>query len=128
MAKVSFIGFVNDWSQNEPKHPAWGMKVGESHRKKTPEGAYETIGTTYWTVKSGWNESIGSPANIDFTSFAKGERVEVFGVSTTETWERDGKKGSNLICKAYYVLLVTSNGQPAQRRVMDDTFDTETPF
>jgi hypothetical protein len=109
MAEIKkMVGFVNDWNKTNPQHPDWAMKVGEPHRKKLPTGEYETVGTTYWTIKNGWDEAAGKPANIDFTQFSVGDRVEVSGTSVSEKWERDGKKGSTLVLKATSVSFVVS--------------------
>jgi len=136
MANIEkMVGFVNDWTQANPQHPNWAMKVGEPHRKKTPTG-YETIGTTYWTIKAGWDEAAGKPADIDFTQFSVGDRVEVSGVSVSEKWKKDGKKGSTLVLKAVKIKPVVSTAVQSpqagtvdrgyERAVVD--FDTETPF
>lgn len=134
MANVSkMVGFVNDWTQTNPQHPNWAMKVGEPHRKKTADG-YETIGTTYWTIKAGWDEAAGKPVEIDFTQFSVGDRVEVSGVSVSEKWEKDGKKGSTLVLKAVNIKPVISH--PAAPVVQAGTFEkavfepfsSETPF
>lgn len=136
MAEISkMVGFVNDWTQTNAQHPNWAMKVGEPHRKKTADG-YETIGTTYWTIKSGWDNAAGKPVDIDFTQFSVGDRVEVSGVSVSEKWEKDGKKGSTLVLKATKVVPVISTAVQSPRAgtiergyekaVVD--FDAELPF
>ena len=136
MANIEkMVGFVNDWTQSNPQHPNWAMKVGEPHRKKTADG-YETIGTTYWTIKSGWDNAAGKPVDIDFTQFSVGDRVEVSGVSVSEKWEKDGKKGSTLVLKATKVVPVISTAVQSPRAgtiergyekaVVD--FDAELPF
>lgn len=136
MANIEkMVGFVNDWTQTNPQHPNWAMKVGEPHRKKTADG-YETIGTTYWTIKSGWDNAAGKPVDIDFTQFSVGDRVEVSGVSVSEKWEKDGKKGSTLVLKATKVVPVISTAVQSPRAgtiergyekaVVD--FDAELPF
>jgi hypothetical protein len=136
MANIEkMVGFVNDWTQANHQHPNWAMKVGEPHRKKTPTG-YETIGTTYWTIKAGWDEAAGKPADIDFTQFSVGDRVEVSGVSVSEKWEKDGKKGSTLVLKAVKVKPVISTAvQSPQAGTVDRgyekavvDFDAELPF
>lgn len=133
MANIEkMVGFVNDWTQANPQHPNWAMKVGEPHRKKTPAG-YETIGTTYWTIKAGWDESAGKPAEIDFSQFSVGDRVEVSGVSVSEKWEKDGKKGSTLVLKATKVVPVISTAVQSPRvgtyeKAVSEPFDVETPF
>lgn len=136
MANIEkMVGFVNDWTQANPQHPNWAMKVGEPHRKKTADG-YETIGTTYWTIKSGWDNAAGKPVDIDFTQFSVGDRVEVSGVSVSEKWEKDGKKGSTLVLKATKVVPVISTSVQSpqagtvsrgyEKAVVD--FDAELPF
>jgi len=134
MAEISkMIGFVNDWTQTNAQHPNWAMK--EPHRKKTANG-YETTGTTYWTIKAGWDEVAGAPVNIDFTQFSVGDRVEVTGTSVSEKWEKDGKKGSTLVLKATRVVPVISTSIQSpqagtvsrgyEKAVVD--FDAELPF
>ncbi len=134
MANVSkMVGFVNDWTQTNPQHPNWAMKVGEPHRKKTADG-YETVGTTYWTIKAGWDEAAGKPVDIDFTQFSVGDRVEVSGVSVSEKWEKDGKRGSTLVLKASNVSFVVSKvaTPPVQagtfEKAVFEPFSSETPF
>jgi hypothetical protein len=133
MANVSkMVGFVNDWTQANAQHPNWAMKVGEPHRKKTPEG-YETTGTTYWTIKAGWDEAAGKPADIDFTQFQVGDRVDVSGVSVSEKWEKDGKKGSTLVLKATSVKQVISEAVAHTRvgtfeKAVAAPFEAELPF
>jgi len=137
MAEIKkMVGFVNDWTQTNAQHPNWAMKVGEPHRKKTAEG-YETVGTTYWTIKNGWDDAAGKPTDIDFTQFSVGDRVEVSGVSVSEKWERDGKKGSTLVLKATNVSFVMSQvAKPSQQAGTVDRgyekavvdFDAELPF
>lgn len=138
MAEIKkMIGFVNDWTQTTAQHPNWAMKVGEPHRKKNAEGGYDVIGTTYWTIKNGWDDAAGKPVNIDFTQFSVGDRVEVSGVSVSEKWEKDGKKGSTLVLKATDVKFVVSKVAQVtpqagtvergyEKAVVD--FDVETPF
>ena len=137
MANISkMVGFVNDWTQANPQHPNWACKVGEPHRKKNAQGGYDTVGTTYWTVKAGWDDAAGKPADIDFTQFSVGDRVEVTGVSVSEKWEKDGKKGSTLVLKATKVVPVISTAVESPRvgtvdrgyekAVVD--FDAELPF
>lgn len=139
MANVSkMVGFVNDWTQANPQHPNWAMKVGEPHRKKNAEGGYDVIGTTYWTIKNGWDDAAGKPVNIDFTQFSVGDRVEVSGVSVSEKWEKDGKKGSTLVLKAVNVVPVISHPaapvvkagtvEREYEKAVFEPFDTETPF
>ena len=138
MAKVSFIGFVNEWRKDsDEKHPNWAFKCGEPHRKKLSDGGYETIGTTYWVVKNGWDSTNNAPVHIDFTQFSVGDRVEVTGVSVTEKWESNGKKGTTLVCKAENVKFVVSQvaqvtpqagtvDRGYEKAVVD--FDAELPF
>ena len=138
MANVSkMVGFVNDWNRDSPQHPNWGMKVGEPHRKKLPTGEYETVGTTYWTIKAGWDDEAGKPANIDFSEFSVGDRVEVSGVSMSEKWESNGKKGSTLVLKAVSVKPVISHSMLPQKEAGTvsrgyekavTNFDAELPF
>ena len=138
MAEISkMIGFVNDWTQTTAQHPNWAMKVGEPHRKKNAQGGYDVIGTTYWTIKAGWDSAAGKPVDIDFTQFSVGDRVEVTGTSVSEKWEKDGKKGSTLVLKATKVVPVISHSAAPvvqagtvergyEKAVVD--FDAELPF
>lgn len=138
MAQVKFIGFVNEWRKDsDEKHPNWALKCGEPHRKKLPSGEYETIGTSYWVVKNGWDSTKNAPADIDFTQFSVGDRIEVTGTSITEKWESNGKKGTTLICKAEKVSFVMSQvAKPtAQAGTVSrgyekavEPFDAELPF
>lgn len=138
MAEIKkMIGFVNDWTQTNAQHPNWAMKVGEPHRKKLPSGEYETIGTTYWTIKNGWDAATGKPVDIDFTQFNVGDRVEVTGTSVSEKWEKDGKKGSTLVLKATNVSFVMSQvAKPTPQagtvsrgyEKAVEPFDAELPF
>lgn len=135
MANIEkMVGFVNDWTQANSQHPNWAMKVGEPHRKKNAQGGYDTVGTTYWTIKAGWDEATGKPVDIDFTQFSVGDRVEVSGVSVSEKWEKDGKKGSTLVLKAVKIKPVVSMsiGNSVQagtfEKAVFEPSEQETPF
>lgn len=134
MAKIEFTGFVNDWRKANPErgieaqtHPNWGMKVAESHRKKDEAGEYVTAGYTYRTVKSAYG------AQIDFSTFKKGDRVTVKGTELTETREgTDGKKYHDLVVKAESVEIAISKAAQPDEFVAPDTWaavaDEDAPF
>ena len=103
MAKIELTGFVGDWTKNEPQHPAWGMKVNEPHRKET-NGAWETLGYTYHTLK------VSHGSGIDLTQFSIGDRVKISGNQVTQVSEKDGVKYRNLIVWADSVSLVMNYG------------------
>jgi hypothetical protein len=114
MAVISFTGFVDDWTKDNPAHPGWGMKVSESHRKKDGD-KWITVSRTRWTVKAAWE------VNIDFTQFKSGDMVTIEGQQVTEVSERDGKSYSNLVVKANTVKVVAHTA-PGAKPVEDDIF------
>lgn len=116
MAEISFKGFVEEWTKNSPQHPAWGMRVTESHSKKDESGQWVNTGYTNRTVKTAYG------VEIDFTQFAKGDLIQVAGTEVTETSEKDGKKYSNLIVKATAVTLVP------RLRAVPDVAPVDEPF
>jgi len=100
MAKIEVIAFVSDWKyQTAEPNPDWGMKINESHSKKSGD-SWEVIGHTRFTVKAAYG------VEIDFTKFKSGDRVKVTGTQVTE--ERGEYK--NLVIKAdsIEVLAVSS--------------------
>lgn len=107
MAQITFTGFVEAWSQNNPQHPDWAMKTAEPHRKRDGD-SWVTVGRTFRTVKAGYAD--GAPVGIDFTRFAKGDRVTVSGVEVTEVREVNGKKFYDLVVKATDVALAEPQG------------------
>lgn len=99
MAEISFSGFVDEWTKDNPQHPDWGMRVSESHRKKDGD-KWVTTARTRRTIKAAYE------VDIDFTQFAPGDMVTIVGKEITETSERDGKRYDNLVVKAESVLKV----------------------
>lgn len=129
MAEIKFVGFVEDWTKNNPQHPAWGMRVSEPHRKKDGDN-WVTVGRTNRTVKTAFG------VTIDFTQFAKGSRVEVVGKEVTETSEKDGKTYDNLVVKAETVTVLDgprtqaapAPAQPFTAPAGWETVDPSAPF
>jgi len=104
MAKIAeMIGFVENWTKDNPQHPDWAMKVTEPHSKKDGDN-WVTVARTYWTVKAGYE------VEIDFTQFAKGDRVRIAGISTKEVYEKDGKTHENIVLKADSVEVLPAKG------------------
>jgi hypothetical protein len=108
MAQITFTAFVEDWTQNSPQHPDWGMKTAEPHRKKDGD-QWVTTARTFRTVKGGYAND--APVRIDFTRFSKGDRVIVTGTEVTEVRESNGKKYYDLVCKATTVVIAPQQGQ-----------------
>lgn len=146
MAEIKFTGFVDDWRRADhatgaqaQSHPAWGMKVSETHSKKVGDD-YIQNGVTRRTVKAGWNKETNSPAEIDFTQFKTGDRVDVVGVEVSESWESNGRKGSSLVVKATSVTLAAHSARRTSKvaeetrqnvaEVISTVFadDSEAPF
>jgi hypothetical protein len=100
MADITFIGFVDEWTKNNPQHPDWAMRVSEPHRKKDGDN-WVTVSRTNRTVKAAFD------VKIDFTQFAKGDRVAITGKEVTETSEKDGKRYDNLVVKAEKVEVIS---------------------
>ncbi|WIB25839.1 hypothetical protein [Curtobacterium sp. MCSS17_015] len=111
MAQITYTGFVEDWTQNNPQHPEWGMKTAEPHRKKDGE-QWVTTARTFRTVKGGYEND--QPVRIDFTQFRKGDRVKVTGTEVTEVRESNGKKYYDLVCKATSVEVIPAQGGAQQ--------------
>lgn len=127
MAEIKLVGFVDDWTKNNPNHPDWAMRVSEPHRKKDGDN-WVTVSRTNFTVKAAYD------VTIDFTQFARGARVEVIGKQLTETSEKDGKRYDNLVVKAESVTVVDGK-HPAVDVVKDvlapagwEPVETELPF
>ena len=94
MAEITVTnGFVTQWTKANPSHPDWAMRVSEPHSRKKPDGTYEQIGRTYYTLKAAYG------VEIDFTQFKENDRVTFTGKQITETTEKDGKTYTNLIVK-----------------------------
>lgn len=113
MAKIEFTGFVEDWTQNNPQHPDWAMKTAEPHRKRDGD-QWVTTARTFRTVKAGYEND--QPVRIDFTQFAKGQRVNVVGTELTEVRESNGKKYYDVVVKATSVRVVEQQGRPQQHQ------------
>lgn len=99
MADISFTGFVDEWTKNEPNHPAWAMRVTEPHRKKDGD-KWVTVSRTRYTIKTAYG------VEIDFSKIPVGSRVEIVGKLSTDVSEKDGKRYENLIVKAETVNVV----------------------
>lgn len=125
MAKISFIGFVDDWSKDNPNHPDWGIKVSEAHYKKDGD-EFVVVGRTYRTVKSAWD------TKIDFSQFKSGDKVMIEGLEVTEVTEKDGQTYRNLTVKAEVVTLVSQAKKDAEAYDWGSTVkpvaDVEAPF
>jgi hypothetical protein len=125
MAKIEMTVFVEDWSKNDSKHPDWAMKTAEPHRKKDGD-KWVTTSRTFRTVKAAYE------VTIDFTRFAKGDRVVVVDHELTEVREHAGKKYYDLVVKADSVSLVEQS--PAEPKPVTPPVDTwptadiESPF
>lgn len=113
MAKIEYTAFVEDWTQNNPQHPDWAMKTAEPHRKKDGD-QWVTTARTFRTVKAGYEND--QPVRIDFTQFAKGQRVTVVGTELTEVRESNGKKYYDVVVKATSVRVVEQQGRPQQHQ------------
>jgi hypothetical protein len=101
MAEITFTGFVDEWTKDDPQHPHWGMRVSEPHRRLDGE-KWITTARTRRTVKAAYE------VEIDFTQFPTGSRVFVSGTEVTEVSERNGVKYENLVVKADHVEIVTN--------------------
>lgn len=99
MAEITFTGFVEKWTKDDPQHPAWGMRVSEPHRKKDGD-KWVTVARTTRTVKAAYG------TEIDFTKFPVGSRVEISGKELTEVSDRNGQQYYNLVVKAEFVNVL----------------------
>lgn len=125
MAEITFTGFVDDWTKNNPQHPDWGMRVSEPHRKKDGD-QWVTVARTSRTIKAAYG------VTIDFSKFPVGSKVSITGKEVTETSEKDGKTYSNLVVKAETVTL-EAPARAAQPAVFDaptgwEPVDPSAPF
>ncbi|APZ81721.1 hypothetical protein NCPPB3778_45 [Rathayibacter phage NCPPB3778] len=125
MAKITFIGFVEDWTKNNSQHPAWGLKTAEPHRKKDGE-EWVTYSRTYRTVKAAYG------VEIDFTQFSKGDRIEVVGTEVTEKREHNDRTYYDIVVKADSVSRVERGDRPAAdsvpQREWKEVSESEIPF
>jgi hypothetical protein len=124
MAQITFTAFVEDWTQNSPQHPDWGMKTAEPHRKKDGD-QWVTTARTFRTVKGGYAND--APVRIDFTQFSKGDRVIVTGTEVTEVRESNGKKYYDLVVKATTVVVAPQQGRTQQNSAPADTWSAPAP-
>jgi len=100
MAKIEVTGWVTDWKyKTDEPNPTWGMKVNESHSKKTADGGWEVVGNTRFTVKAAYG------VEIDFGQFKSGQRVKIMGTQLTE---KNGEY-ENLILKAESVEVLEAS-------------------
>lgn len=110
MAKIEVTAFVSDWKFGEKSpNPDWAMKVSEPHSKKVGE-KWEKVGATNYTVKAAYG------VEINFAQFSQGERVQIIGTQVSESWERNGTKGKNLVIKATSVDVL-QRGEHEHRTV-----------
>ena len=120
MAKIEIeSAFIEAWTKNEERHPAWGMKTAEPHSRKNDAGKYETVSRTFRTVK------VSRASGIDLTQFRKGDRVAIWGKEVTETREHEGKKFYDVVVWADRVELAESKGQAASTPA--DSFSAYVP-
>ena len=97
MAKIEVTGWVTDWKyKTDEPNPKWGMKLNESHSKKTVDGGWEVVGNTRFTVKAAYG------VEIDFSQYKSGQRVKIVGTQVTE---KNGEY-ENLIVKAETVEVL----------------------
>jgi hypothetical protein len=115
MAKIQFTGFVEDVKGD------WMLKTAEPHRKQV-DGKWETVGRTFRMVKAAYNTP------IDFSTFQKGDRVEVEGTESTVTREYNGQKYYDLVVKADSVKPVVSNAFQETFPVGSSDVDESLPF
>lgn len=101
MSKVQeLVGYVQRWNKNGDEHPAWGLRLAESHGK----GDERTY--TNYTVK------VSRASGIDLRQFKKDDRLRISGTQQTESREYDGKRYDNLVIWAETVEI--ANSTPAQ--------------
>lgn len=115
MAKIQFTGFVEDVKGD------WMLKTAEPHRKQV-DGKWETVGRTFRMVKAAYGTS------IDFSTFSKGDRVEIQGTESTVTREYNGQKYYDLVVKAETVKPVLNNSISETFPVGSSDIDESLPF
>jgi single-stranded DNA-binding protein len=100
MAEIKFYGFVQPWNRETKEHPAWGMKVAETHGSKDKP---ETNTRTFHNVK------VSQASGIDLTNFPLDTRVYIEGSQKTEKYEVNGETRYTLVVWANSVTVPTSN-------------------
>lgn len=75
----------------------FGIKTAEPHRRKNERGEYETTGRTFRDVKG---------RDVDWSQFAEGDRVRIFGREVTEKREHEGKDYYSLVVWADAVVKI----------------------
>ncbi|MGO1547998.1 hypothetical protein [Microbacterium gubbeenense] len=75
----------------------FALKTSEPHRRKNDRGEYETVGRTFRDVKG---------RDVDFSQFAEGDRVRIFGREVTEKREHEGKDYYSLVVWADAVVKI----------------------
>lgn len=111
MAKIEVTGYVSDWKyQTDEPNPEWAMKFYETHWKRNGE-AFETAGTTSFTVKAAWG------VTIDFRAYKAGDKVLIKGTQVTET--RDQYK--NLVIKAESIEVLPKGVSPSVSAAIAET-------
>ncbi|GAA4774484.1 hypothetical protein [Microbacterium gilvum] len=127
MATIVFKAFIDDVLIG--RDGPWALRTSELHQRKTDTG-YETVARTFRTVKG----------DIDFTRYAKGDRVAVAGQERTEKRTHEGKDYYDLVVWAEAVSHVPTRqnlrdgvnapqtpAQAPQQAPQADTWDTATP-
>ena len=75
----------------------FALKTSEPHRRKNDRGEYETVGRTFRDVKG---------RDVDWSQFAEGDRVRIFGREVTEKREHEGKDYYSLVVWADAVVKI----------------------
>lgn len=75
----------------------FGIKTAEPHRRKNDRGEWETTGRTFRDVKG---------RDVDWSQFAEGDRVRIFGREVTEKREHEGKDYYSLVVWADAVVKI----------------------
>lgn len=103
MAKIEFSGFVEDVL--EGRTGAYGLKIAEPHRKKNGD-EWVTVARTFHRVTGAYE------ATINWSSFSKGDRVDVEGRQVTDPYtDNTGKKQYPLIVRASSIVPAERGGQ-----------------
>lgn len=93
----------------------FALKTSEPHRRKNDRGDYETVGRTFRDVKG---------RDVDWSQFAEGDRVRIFGREVTEKREHEGKDYYSLVVWADAVVKIQPRDAAQQAQGAPNTGGT----
>lgn len=106
MAKIEFIGFVNE--TRESNGETWLLKTAETHRRDGENGERETTARTFRDVLA------IRDSGVDLSQFKANDLVSIVGYESTVVSEHNGVTYYNLTVWANSVELYQAQDKPAK--------------